>query len=82
MRELTIPEAEALAGERLDRRRKYATTDDGQPWSVSGKLVFALARWTQACSGCNCDCGDGYPCSHGASGCEECGYTGRSRIVM
>jgi hypothetical protein len=38
-----------------------------------------VLRYTRVCSGCDCDCGDGYGCSHGASGCDECGYTGKRR---
>lgn len=48
---------------------------DEKGWSVR-------ARWTRECSGCSCDCGDGYGCSHGAGGCDECGYTGKRREEM
>jgi hypothetical protein len=56
---------------RLDRRLVYTVLD--------GKLA-AEARFTDKCTGCACDCGDGYPCSHGCGGCHECGYTGK-RVV-
>ena len=46
---------------------------------LDGKLA-AEARFTDKCTGCACDCGDGYPCSHGCGGCHECGYTGK-RVV-
>ena len=78
VRELTIAEAEKIAGRRLDRRRKYAVDDDVD--ADPEFPLFSLARWAQGCSGCSCDCHPG--CSHGASGCHECGYTGRRRIVM
>lgn len=65
-----IEQAEAHAGKRLDRRRRYA-------WD--GEILYERARYSTNCSGCSCDCGDGYPCSHGASGCRECGFTGRRR---
>lgn len=89
MKILTIEEAEKLAGRRLDRRRKYATTEDGKPceW-YDGALLFELARWTDSCSGCF-ESEDGHPvgiyprdpkhrCYIGA-GCDECGYTGKRR---
>jgi hypothetical protein len=78
MRELSIEEAEKIAGKRLDRRRKYAVddADDADPKFP----LFSLARWTDDCSGCKCDCHPG--CGHGVSGCHECGYTGRRRVVM
>lgn len=47
-----------------------------------GKVHGFIGRWTIACTGCSCDCGDGYPCGHGASGCSECGYTGKRRDAM
>lgn len=53
----------------LDRRMVYCLTIDGQ--------LGTLERFTGVCSGCRCDCGDGHPCSHGAGGCHECGYTGK-----
>lgn len=66
----TWDEAEALAGHHLDRRKAYM---------IIHEQVCELSSWTAACTGCACDCGDGYPCSHGAAGCSECGYTGRRR---
>jgi len=77
MREITPAEAEAVAGFRVDRRRAYAVEDDGSPCDVSGALIFTVARWTDKCSGCSCHCREG--CTHGASGCDECGYTGKRR---
>ena len=56
-----------------DRRKVYCLTMDGE--------VGTLERFTDVCSGCRCDCGDGYPCSHGAGGCDECGYTGK-RVTL
>lgn len=38
-----------------------------------------FCAFTQGCSGCSCDCGDGYPCGHENHGCHECGYTGKRR---
>ena len=80
MKELTVEQAERLAGQRLDRRRRYATTDDGQPdGSYGGAVLFSLFRYTTSCSGCTpsyeeaggiVDCG---------GGCHECGYIGRRR---
>lgn len=66
-------EADKRAGFQLDRRRAWAF--------VNGELCECI-RWTQACSGCSCDCGDGYGCSHGAGGCSECGYQGVVRQGM
>lgn len=72
-RPLAWAEADKRAGFRLDRRRAWAF--------VNGELCQSI-RWTDTCSGCSCDCGDGYPCSHGAGGCEECGYQGKVRNAM
>lgn len=90
MREITVEEAEKLWGDRLDRRRRYATTDDGRP-DDTGALVFSLARWTGTCSGCF-DSVDGHPVGHYrfhpqhrcfiGAGCSECGYTGLRRHEM
>lgn len=66
-------EADRLAGRRLDRRRRHMI--------IRGQ-VCELAVETVACSGCSCDCGDGYPCYHGAAGCHECGYTGKRRWAI
>jgi len=56
----------------LDRRRAYCLGYDGE--------LSNPACVTAPCSGCSCDCGDGYPCSHGNAGCRWCGYTGKSRV--
>lgn len=61
---------QAIKELKLDRRRKY--------FEWSGDLVFN-AWYTSPCSGCSCDCSDGYGCSHGNAGCSECGYTGKRR---
>jgi len=55
---------------KLDRRHKW--------YEWLGQLVYTY-KYTAPCSGCSCDCSDGYGCSHGASGCHECGYTGKRR---
>ncbi|WP_109150683.1 hypothetical protein [Azospirillum sp. TSO5] len=91
MRQITIEEAESVAGKRLDRRRKYATTDDGKPDDCTGHLLFSLGSWTETCTGCF-ESEDGYPIGayahdpkHGCyvgDGCPECGYTGKRRMVM
>lgn len=70
---VTWEAADQRAGFRLDRRKAWGF--------LEGKLCETI-RWTQACSGCSCDCGDGYGCNHGAGGCQECGYTGRVRQAM
>jgi hypothetical protein len=78
MRDLSIAEAEQLHGGRLDRRRRYATPEDGVPCNLTGSLVYVLIRWSEACSGCY----EGYyPDRSYGGGCPECGYTGRSRRV-
>jgi len=76
MRTLTIEEAEKLHGTRLDRRRLYATTDDGKPCDLTGAHVFEVARWSQACSGCH---SGAYLLDGRGHGCSECGYTGRRK---
>lgn len=80
IRELTITEAENIAGVRLDRRRKYAANHDGAADINTGAKVYELHTETGLCSGCACDCHPG--CNHGASGCHECGYTGKRRSQM
>jgi hypothetical protein len=91
LKEISIEEAERLAGQRLDRRRKYATTKDGMPDDTTGYLVFSLGLWTRTCSGCY-ESEGGHPavsynydekakCAVGA-GCEECGHTGKRREEM
>lgn len=62
MKVLTIQEAEAISKHRLDRRRLYATTDDGLPDEVTGSALFELGRWTGPCSGCSCDGEYPYDC--------------------
>lgn len=79
MRELTIAEAEEIAGERLDRRRKYATADDGKP-DDDGFVLFSLGSWTSPCSGCADE--DVYSNADRGAGCPECGYTGKRRNSM
>jgi len=90
MRELTIQEAEKLAEQRLDRRRRYATTDDGQPDECyGGALLFTRFAYTTPCSGCH-ETIDGHPVQgapvdgNGVAlgcGCHECGYTGKRHNV-
>ncbi len=89
MKRIPIAEAERLAGHRLDRRRVYATTDDGKPdeW-YTGFLLFKLAQWTTSCSGCR-ETEDGHNVGHYpwddkagcyvGAGCHECGHTGKIR---
>lgn len=61
---------EAVCTLKLDRRRKY--------FKFCGTLTYN--QWyTAPCSGCSCDCSDGYGCNHGNAGCSECGYTGKRR---
>lgn len=55
----------------LDRRKVYCEADG---------LLSTEERFTDRCSGCACDCGDDFPCSHGNGGCRECGYTGK-RVI-
>jgi len=61
---------EAVKTLRLDRRHKWA--------DLNGELYYPHT-YSYPCSGCSCDCSDGHGCSHGNSGCHECGYKGRSR---
>ena len=79
-RQVSVNEAERLAGRRLDRRRSYAVIDG---------IVCELASWTDSCSGCF-EGGEymglayNYLYDHKAgchigSGCSECGYTGKRR---
>lgn len=70
----TYDEAERITGFRLDRRVNYLILRDGE--------VEQLGVATMECSGCSCDCSScsyGYN-AHQASGCSECGYTGRRRM--
>jgi hypothetical protein len=76
MKQLSIADAERLHGSRVDRRKKYASHDNESPHD-SGAKIFELCTFTSACSGCSCECSMPYACGHGASGCKECGYTGK-----
>jgi hypothetical protein len=64
---------EAVKLLKLDKRHKW------QEWN--GELSYPF-WYTAPCSGCSCDCSDGYGCNHGNSGCHECGYTGKRRNVV
>jgi len=79
MLEISVSKAEELAGCRLDRRRKYATTNDGNPCEISGSFLFMMAKWSGFCTGCT-EFGD-YGTMYGPFGCRECGYTGRRRYA-
>jgi hypothetical protein len=80
MQNLTIEEAEKLAGKRLDRRRTWFLFD--------GDVCYD-GKFVRPCSGCfeTGEYGSGsenYPFDkkagcHVGSGCEECGYTGKRR---
>lgn len=81
--EIKFPRAEAICGQRVDRRRKYATTSDSKPDEM-GAVLFELYSFTDSCSGCyesNEGYNTGYPvhpvhkCPIG-NGCSECGYHG------
>ncbi len=62
---------EAVEKYKLDRRRKW--------FAFCGNVVYDF-KYTAPCSGCSCDCADGYGgCNHGAGGCDECGYKGKVR---
>ncbi len=61
----------AVLEHKLDRRKAYCV-------GMFGELA-TVEVVTVNCSGCACDCGDGYPCGHGNSGCERCGYTKKRR---
>lgn len=61
---------EAVKDLKLDRRHKW--------FDFMGTLGYTH-RYSAPCSGCSCDCSDGYGCSHGNAGCRECGYTGKRR---
>jgi len=60
--------AEALHGQRLDHRKRYA---------IIGGGVCELIRYKRSCSGCSEDAK--MRTSDKGSGCHECGYTGTSR---
>lgn len=73
-------EAEKIAKKRLDRRKIYATTDDGKPCEYTDGLIFIISTGTTVCSGCSCDTEYGCSCCvEKGSGCPECGYTGKRR---
>jgi hypothetical protein len=59
---------EAVKTLKLDRRHKW--------YEFCGELIYD-GKYTAPCSGCSCDCSDGYGCNHGNSGCHECGYKGK-----
>ncbi len=62
---------EAILTLKLDRRRKYSL--------YGNQLVYST--WaTMPCTGCSCECSDGYGCNHGNSGCEDCGYTKKEEL--
>ena len=70
----TYEEAENITGFRLDRRSNFLISREGE--------VEQLGQCTMECSGCSCDCSScsyGYN-AHKASGCRECGYTGKRRM--
>ena len=80
MKEITAIEAEKIVGLRLDRRKKYATTENGKTDGTTGAIIFELAKWTSPCSGCSCECEYGCEyCGKAGGGCHECGYTGKRR---
>lgn len=67
----TFEEADALAGRRVDRRRRYLI-DTTEPEKTQ---LCELAHWTDSCSGCR------YPDGTN-EGCGECGYTGKRHESM
>ncbi|NPD16265.1 hypothetical protein HOY34_13780 [Xinfangfangia sp. D13-10-4-6] len=67
-RAITWPEADEMAGRRLDRRKAWAFID--------GELCDCVS-WTAACSGCSDEVG-----AARGGGCSECGYHGVSRQAM
>ncbi|MBD8671589.1 hypothetical protein [Pseudomonas lurida] len=69
-------EAEKITGFRLDRRINYSINREGE--------VEQHGVCTLECSGCSCDCSscsEGYG-AHKASGCRECGGTGKRRMYF
>ena len=87
MKELSPLEAERLVGRRLDRRRRYATTEDGKPDEFTGAVLFSLLQFTRSCTGCH-ETIDGHSVwpetrdKNGivlGGGCQECGYQGKVR---
>lgn len=72
----TYEEAEKITGFRLDRRSNFLINRDNE--------VEQEAQCTMECSGCSCDCSScsyGYN-AHPATGCQECGYTGKRRMFF
>ena len=59
---------EAVKVLKLDKRHKW--------YEFCGELIYD-GKFTAPCSGCSCDCSDGYGCNHGNAGCHECGYKGK-----
>lgn len=72
----TYEDAEKITGFRLDRRSNFLITRAGE--------VEQEAECTVECSGCSCECSScsyGYA-THKASGCRECGGTGKRRMYF
>ena len=63
----------AISELNLDRRHK---------WEVFEGKVCHPAKISLPCSGCSCDCGDGYGCNHEPAGCRECGGSGKRRMIF
>jgi hypothetical protein len=80
MKNISALEAERVCGYRLDRRRKYAITEDGKPDPTCNTVIFELCRYSHYCTGCT-EFGD-YGTIYGPFGCEECGFTGRRRYEV
>jgi hypothetical protein len=82
-------EAEAFAGQRLDRRRSYAI---GPDFDDKKLILLSAVSWTQSCSGCfsageyggmaSYYSFDGRNNCHIGIGCHECGYHGKVRCSM
>lgn len=78
MQPISAVDAEKIIGHRLDRRRKYARTDDGRP-DDSGFTVFVAGSFPVTCGGCNEGLGGPHHPRYHVSlgmGCPECGYHG------
>jgi len=72
----TYEDAEKITGFRMDRRSSYLITRND--------VVEQEGQCTVECSGCSCDCSScsyGYN-THKASGCRECGGTGKRRLYF
>ncbi len=65
-------EVDAIAGERVDRRRCYIVSE----WDGVTELNVAC-QCTAACSGCN-ETPEGHHPADKGTGCHECGYSGKS----